>query len=191
MPSSAPSRIWPSGSPPESASKPLAGSLSTMLRVTFTGEGASRDEPKIWLFDPDEVDVGEAERIEAEMGERRDWDDFVQGVIDNKVRARRVLLWHLRRRDHPDAVLAFRDVTYRMGELKVELGSIEYDKIIESFRENPAVDPDRKAAVLLDLEDDRAKALEVEQAISADPKEPLSDSDPLPPAASPLDETHT
>lgn len=162
-----------------------------MLRVTYTGEGASRDEPKVWLFDPDEVDVAEAERIEAELGASRAWDDFVEGVLDNKVRARRVLLWHLRRRDHPDAVIAFRDVTYRMGELKVELGSIEYDKIIESLRENPAVEAERKAAVIADLEADRAKALADEQAFSADPKESPPASDPLPPAASPLDATHT
>lgn len=51
-----------------------------------------------WTFDPGRVRVAEGEMIQKRFSGT--WADFVHGVQTGDLRARRVLLWHLLRRDH-------------------------------------------------------------------------------------------
>lgn len=145
-----------------------------MLRVTYTGG----DAPQHWLFDPDDVDFDEAERIETAMGttSRDTWDQFVAGVMDAKVRARRVLLWHLLRRTNPDYPMAFADTpNAKMGQLTVELGTSEIAKLASRFEAAPLA-PASKAAALQRLTEEFAVAEFAESAfpagdVTADPKD--------------------
>lgn len=163
-----------------------------MLRVSYTGG----DAPQRWTFDPDAVDVDEAERIEAALGRGATWSTFTGGLLDGTVRARRVLLWHLLRRDHPDANLRFSDVpVFKMGELKIEFGTAEIGLIIQQVEDNDHVTPERKASVIADLQSELATAAlaEAERDVfvedaTADPKEsspaPAVLPDPLMPDVS-------
>jgi hypothetical protein len=142
-----------------------------MLRVTFTG-GDARQR---WLFDPDDVDFAEAERIEDALG-GMSWDDFLRGLVDNRARIRRVLLWHLQRRDHPDLQLADMP-NYRMGDLVVEFGTAEIDRLIADARDMRGRAPERIDKLIESLEFERISAAVAEAAIEAgdvdaDPKEP-------------------
>jgi hypothetical protein len=157
-----------------------------MLRVTYTGG----DAPQRWTFDPDAVPVDEAEQIEAAMGSGQTWDDFTRNLINATARARRVLLWYLLKRDHPDARLLFSDVpVFKMGQLVVELGTAEIARLREQIADNDRVTPERKRTALAALEDEYASAALAEAdhdvfAEAADPKdEPLD----APPEAGPPD----
>lgn len=70
-----------------------------------------------WEFDPDKVRQSDAEMIEKRYGKQ--WNEFRGGVLQGDSKARRVLLWHLMRRQHPH--LRYEDVPdFCMGELLVE-----------------------------------------------------------------------
>ena len=87
--------------------------------VTYSPKG---QEPQHWEFIPDDVFQDDAELVEKRFG--GDWDAFLEGVRDGSARARRVLLWHLMRQDHPR--LRFEDVPrFRMGEIKAEFSAAE------------------------------------------------------------------
>lgn len=166
-----------------------------MLRVLYTGG----DAPQRWTFDPDDVTVDEAERIEAALGRGATWGTFTAGLIDGTARARRVLLWHLLRRDHPDANLMFSDVpVFKMGELKIEFGTAEIGLLIQQVEDNDRVSPERKASVIADLQSELADAAlaEAERDVfiedaTADPKELSSAPDALPDPPMPVDSTTT
>jgi hypothetical protein len=157
-----------------------------MLRVTFTGG----DAPQRWLFDPDNVSFAEAEMIEGAMG-GASWDDFLRGLLHNRARVRRVLLWHLQRRVHPDLQLA--DMPdYRMGDLKVEFGTEEIDLLIADARDVRDRDPGQIDKLIETLEFERIQAGVAEAAIEAgdvdaDPKEPApADPGTLPEVVDPV-----
>jgi hypothetical protein len=152
-----------------------------MLRVTYTGG----DAPQRWLFDPDEVDVIEAERIEAELSRGENWDSFIMGLAQSPgVRLRRVLLWHLLRRSNPGYDMPFAEAPrFKMGQLKVELGTAELRRMIEAYEANDKIVPARKAAVVAALEEEFADAAQAEVLLSGD--EVTSDPKERPPVAPP------
>lgn len=82
--------------------------------VTYKPEG----EPEhVWEFDPSRVRMSELEMIEKRAGEKT--EPWLQSLQMGSARARRVLLWHLLRQDHP--TLRFEDVPdFRHGELVIE-----------------------------------------------------------------------
>lgn len=147
-----------------------------MLRVTYLGG----DAPQRWLFDADDVTVSEGERIEQAMGRGSTWDDFVRALLNRTARARRVLLWHLMRRDHPD--LSFSDVPdFKMGQLTVEYGTAELADLREQINANLHVTPEKRDEALALLEEEFAEAALfeagngeaelTEAASTADPKD--------------------
>jgi hypothetical protein len=146
-----------------------------MLRVTYTGG----DAPQHWTFDPDGVAVDDAEQIEAAMGAGQTYDDFTRSLINATARARRVLLWYLMRRDHPDTRLLFSDVPiFKMGELVVELGTAELAVLQSQIEENDRITPERKRAALAAVAEEFAAAAMAEAdrdvfAEAADPKDDL------------------
>jgi hypothetical protein len=163
-----------------------------MLRVTYTGG----DAPQRWTFDPDAVPVSDAEQIEAAMGSGQTWDDFVRNLINATARARRVLLWYLLKRDHPEARLLFSDVPdFKMGQLVIALGTAELARLREQIEENDRITPERKRAAIAAVEEEYAMAAlaEADQDVfAADPKDdPQGDApisaglpDPVMPVAS-------
>jgi len=143
-----------------------------MLRVTYTGG----DSTQRWLFDPDDVDMDEAEAIEQAMGPGETWDTFLAGALDRKVRARKVLLWHLLRRTNPDYPLSFADLpNVKMGQLVVELGTDELAKLIAQIEDLP-ITKVRKDRHLAAMHEEYAKAQQAEAEIEAGDVSP--DPDP-------------
>ncbi|RSD26346.1 hypothetical protein [Amycolatopsis eburnea] len=89
------------------------------MKITLTENG---NGPQVWDFDPDDVRARDAELIEAKLGVA--WESFPLAVMQGSVRARRALLWHLRRQAHPK--LRLDDVDFRPKDLKVELDVPEW-----------------------------------------------------------------
>jgi hypothetical protein len=145
-----------------------------MLRITYTGGDAKQR----WLFDPDEVDVLEAERIEAELGDGQNWDSFLLSLTTSNARLRRVLLWHLLRRSNPGYNMPFSDTpNFKMGDLVVELGTVEIDRYLDAVNDNPNLTQQQKDRVALGFAVPRIEAALAEAeldpaAVDTDPKEP-------------------
>ena len=82
--------------------------------VTYTPEGG---DVQRWEFDPGRVRQSEAEILEKRYGGT--YDKLRASIVTGESRARKVLLWHLLRRDHH--ALRFEDTPdFFMDELKVE-----------------------------------------------------------------------
>ncbi|GGS87673.1 hypothetical protein GCM10010156_52740 [Planobispora rosea] len=91
--------------------------------VTYRPEDGAEQK---WIFDPRRVRASQAEAIEKRAGEP--WDAWLVAVQAGNMRARRVLLWHLLRLDHP--ALKFEDVPdFYAGELVVEHSVAELTEI--------------------------------------------------------------
>lgn len=67
------------------------------MRVTYKPEDGN--EPQSWDFNPGRVRVSEQVIVEKQFGGT--WLEFKTGVMSGSAQARRVLLWHLIRREHP------------------------------------------------------------------------------------------
>jgi hypothetical protein len=117
------------------------------VKVTYNaGEG----EPRVWDFDPDEVPQSQAEIIEKRYGQL--WDSFLSDVRQGSARARRVLLWHLLRREHH--TLRLEDTPdFKMGQVKVE-HSVEELLRVRDRVAKANLDPEEKDGMLamLDVE---------------------------------------
>lgn len=142
-----------------------------MLRITYTGG----DAPQRFLFDPDEVDVEEAERIEQALGSN--WDSLLMSLMSPSARLRRVLLWHLLRQANPDYPLRFEETPkFKMGQLTIELGTREIDHLVNEFASNDTWTDARKAQAIEALLAERPAAalaesgLEVDE-VTVDPKD--------------------
>lgn len=67
------------------------------MRVTYSPEDGN--EPQSWDFNPNRVRSTEQVIVEKQYGGT--WLEFKTGVMSGSAHARRVLLWHLIRREHP------------------------------------------------------------------------------------------
>lgn len=65
--------------------------------VTYKPEDGNT--PQTWEFNPNRVRVSEQVIVEKQFGGT--WLEFKSGVMSGSATARRVLLWHLIRREHP------------------------------------------------------------------------------------------
>lgn len=68
------------------------------MRVAYTPED-NPEAKQSWVFRPGRVRQSEAALIERQYGQN--WDKFCADVQAGNIAARRVLLWHLIRREHP------------------------------------------------------------------------------------------
>lgn len=155
-----------------------------MLRITYTGG----DAPQRWLFDADQVDVLEAEKIEGALARGETWDDFLMGLASPSTRLRRVLLWHLLRRTNPDYDMPFAEAPiFKMGQLKIEMGTTELRRIIDSYKDNDRVPAARRDAVIATLEQEYAEAALAEAELSGDEvtADPKEQQPAAPPAGAP------
>lgn len=93
--------------------------------VTYTPEDG---ETQRWEFSPGRVRQSDAALIEKQYGQT--WERFCGDVQAGSIKARRVLLWHLMRRDHH--TLRFEDVPdFYADEVVIEHNASE----LASFRE--------------------------------------------------------
>lgn len=85
-------------------------------------------EPKVYDFDPDDVLSKEATAVEKAYG-NQSWEVWLNNLRIKEAKARRVLLWHLMRRDHPN--LRFEDTPdFRMRQVKVEMSVKELRELM-------------------------------------------------------------
>lgn len=115
--------------------------------VTYSPEGG---ESRQWHFDPDRVRQSEAEMVEKRYG--RTYDQWRQAVIQGDSKARRVLLWHLLRREHH--TLRYEDTPdFYTGELKVEFSRGELLTIRDRVMKANLSDEEREQILTaLDIE---------------------------------------
>jgi hypothetical protein len=93
------------------------------MYVTYQPDDSDKQR---WEWDPDRVRTSEAEMCEKRFGDS--WDKLKIGVMAGQSKARRVLLWHLLRRDHH--TLRYEDVPdFYMGELLVEFDRSELQEM--------------------------------------------------------------
>jgi hypothetical protein len=107
-------------------------------------------KPEEWEFDPNRVRQSEAEMIEKRMGGT--YQDWVRLIQAGDTRARRVLLWHLRRREHHTA--RFEDTPdFLFGELELDYSLADLQKIRQQMVDSSLSD-DEKGEIIdrLDIE---------------------------------------
>ena len=83
------------------------------MLVTYRPED-NADGVREWEFDPDRVRQSDAEMIEKRSG-LPSWTKWVEAIQAGSASARRVLLWHLMRKEHhtlrledtPDFITAY------------------------------------------------------------------------------------
>lgn len=119
--------------------------------ITFSpaGEPSHRFE---WT--PDEVRSDEAELMELKFGDT--WDTFNQLLLKGSMRARRVLLWHLQRRDHP--TLKFEDVSFPAGSVHLEFNVDEYQKLRKGAETAAGITDEQREQALKMIDAEIAKA---------------------------------
>lgn len=125
------------------------------MDVTYTPEG---ETAQTWNFNSGRVRTVEAEQIEARSGMR--YEEWVLAIQAGGARARRVLLWHLMRRDHPK--LRFEDTPdFYMDELVLEYDATELRELLARL-DDPSIELDEEAAskvrVLLTAEIEAAES---------------------------------
>lgn len=86
---------------------------ATMARVTVGDD--------VYELDPDQVDNIEAMEIEEQAG--YEYLDWIQALNDKSIRAITALVWIARARQDP--AVRFRDVKFKISELKFEVVSSE------------------------------------------------------------------
>jgi hypothetical protein len=108
-----------------------------------------------WEWHADEVSAGEAELIEKRF--EGTWDGFLLAVTQGSMRARRILLWHLLRSEHP--TLKLDDLQFKVGELSVDFDKTELQQMYdEAVKRSDQIPEDKRELVLsvLRMELDKA-----------------------------------
>lgn len=127
--------------------------------VTYKPEDQPDDAAQRWEFNPDRVRTSEAEIIEKRYG--ANWDTWRNDVRAGSARARRVLLWHLIRRQHPH--LRYEDTPdFLMVELLVEHSVAELLELKERLAKVKLDDESTREQMItaLDIEITEAMARE-------------------------------
>lgn len=120
------------------------------MHITYQPEDAKDGEHQVWDFDPSRVRAGEAELIERRFGGH--YDQWRDGVRSGNVKARRILLWHLMRKQHH--TLRLEDVPdFYMSELLVEHSVTELIELLNRMEKSTMDETTREQIrVGLDLE---------------------------------------
>jgi hypothetical protein len=125
--------------------------------VKYMPEG--QETPTEWEFDPNRVRQSDAEMIEKRSG--LSWMKWVESIQAGSAAARRVLLWHLMRKDHH--TLRLEDTPdFYMGELEIDYSLADLQKLREQTVDS-SLDDARKAEVLARLDVEIATRLGKEE----------------------------
>lgn len=119
--------------------------------VTYKPENA---EPTKYKFRPNTIKASEAEMIEKRAG--CSFEEWTQKVISGSATARRVLLWHCMRRDHP--ALRWEDTPdFAWSEVLIERELDELERFVAVIRETKALTEEEREAVLEEVEKEMAQ----------------------------------
>jgi hypothetical protein len=122
--------------------------------VTYAPADGDRQR---WEWDPDLVRASEAELCEKRYSGT--WDQFKAAVMGGETKARRVLLWHLLRRDHH--TLRIEDVPdFAVGELRVEW-SVNEIRVMRDRISKAKLDESEREQMLMALDVQMVDAIEV------------------------------
>lgn len=125
------------------------------MKVTYKPEDG---EARSWEFKPGRVRQSAAALVEKAYG--KPWDQFCGEVQAGSITARRILLWHLMRGDHP--VLRLEDVPdFYADEVLIEHDADELRAMIQSAETNAGIPADQRDVALGML---RAQLAEAEAA---------------------------
>ena len=114
------------------------------MHVTYDPTDPADGEPAEWDIDLRRIRQSEAERIEKAFGGTKDqWDG---AILTGDSKARKVLLWHLMRREHPNMPLAAVPDFYT-GELTVDLSLDDLRRLRKQLEQAPLT-PDEKTDIL-------------------------------------------
>lgn len=121
--------------------------------VKYAPEGGAVQS---WTYAPQKVRQSAAEMVEKKFG--GDWDEFNKKVLAGNAKARRVLLWHCLRTDHP--VYRWEDTPdFAMAEVTVEFEPHELATIRGEIVKSKDIDEDVRASALSALDDIEAAEL--------------------------------
>lgn len=114
------------------------------MHVTYTPKDTQRDgDPAEWDIDLGDVPSDQCELIERHFGGT--WLMFEDAVRKGDTLARRLLLWHLKRTDHPGAHVNLKDLpTFTRRELTVDHSSDELREMRAIGLRNNNFDTDRE-----------------------------------------------
>lgn len=133
--------------------------------IKYTPEDGAAQE---WAYAPLKVRQSEAEMIEKRSG--MEWDAFNKALLSGNARARKVVLWHCLRKDHP--IFRWEDVPdFAMSEVQIEFDAKELGDIRAAVEKSKDMADDIKSEALRVL-DEQLSELPVDEG-----KAPLSDSD--------------
>lgn len=95
------------------------------MHVTYSPKNTQQDgDPREWDIDLGDIDSVSAELIESHFGGT--WLQFEDAVRKGGTLAKRLLLWHLMRKDHPGQHTNLKDVpNFTHKELQIEASSDE------------------------------------------------------------------
>jgi hypothetical protein len=124
--------------------------------VLVTWDPRDGSEPQAWPFDPDEVEYLDAKKIEQHFG--GSWEQWVAQLQMGSIQARAVLLWYILYQVHPK--LQFKDLPkFRVAQLKVEMGSVELQKLWKRVSRMKSLTDEERAAFEAQFETDMHDAL--------------------------------
>jgi len=134
------------------------------MHVTYAPEDPTEGDPQEWDFDLKRIRSRDAEQIEKAFG--GSWDEFEGALQVGNVKARRAMLWHLLRQQHP--LMQLRDVPdFYTGELVVQYTVAELVVLRERV-ESVRGDEERKELMLAAL-DAELVAARVREGLPAEP----------------------
>lgn len=132
------------------------------MKVTYEDDNGNKTT---WDYRPSKIRQTEAELMERKWG--GDWDALNKAILSGSAKARRVLLWHAMRKDHP--VLRWEDVPdFAMGQVSVEFDAEELADIREAIVKNKSMDDATRNDALAVLDE------QIAAEPAADPKAPES-----------------
>lgn len=118
------------------------------MHVSYAPKNKADGDPREWDIDLGDIPSDAAELIEAHFGAA--WLQFEDAVRKGATLAKRLLLWHLMRTDHPTVHINLKDVpTFTHKELKIEASSDELQEMRALFLKSPQFKAvaDREAAI--------------------------------------------
>jgi hypothetical protein len=116
------------------------------VRLTYR---PAAGEPREWKFRPLDLDYWEAELVEDTTG--LTYLQWAARFYAGSIRARRVALWLLLRREQP--ALALDDVQFRMTEFGCFYDGSETSELRRQITDDPDIDEATRGALLAQLAD--------------------------------------
>lgn len=131
------------------------------MHITWNPEDGQ--PPQTFEFDPDDLYQSEAARIEKAFGQGMTFDQWFEALRVGSASARKVLLWHLLRIEHPG--VRFEDTPdFRKRQLKVEMSVAELT-ILRDRINKTKMDETMREAMQAAFDLDIADAMERETGV--------------------------